>query len=109
MDIDAIESPNWLASLKSLKKVTKPESEPSTPLDVKGDSTTTPNVKPKKKNKKKKNIIIKNFDPNRKPDPERWLPKYERAGFKVKKVRSKTRGLDVGKGTQGTSSEASAV
>jgi signal recognition particle subunit SRP72 len=110
LDLDAIESPNYLASLKNIKRGTKGDSETPTPKETKPEAPTTPFLKPKKK--KKKNKPVKDFDPEKVPDPERWLPRYERTGYKTKKPRSKTRGQAqdvVGKGTQGVSSEASAV
>jgi len=61
----------------------------------------------KKKKKKKKKPIPANYDPNRNPDPERWLPKYERSTYKAKKTRSKAKNADVGKGTQGADTAAS--
>lgn len=44
----------------------------------------------KKSRKKKKNPQPKNFDPTKKPDPERWLPKKERAAYK--KLHGESRG-----------------
>lgn len=38
------------------------------------------------------------------PDPERWLPRHQRTGWKRKKDR---RIKDVGKGTQGAATGAS--
>lgn len=39
------------------------------------------------KKKKKRVRLPKDYDPNVMPDPERWLPKHERKGFK--KMRNK--------------------
>ncbi|KAJ3298444.1 Signal recognition particle core component [Borealophlyctis nickersoniae] len=50
-----------------------------------------------KKKRKRKPKLPKNFDPNVQPDPERWLPKRERAAF-AKKGKHRR---DVGKGPQG--------
>lgn len=68
------------------------DSNPSTPK-------TDDSVKRKKKHKKGK--LPKNYDPNVAPDPERWLPKYERTGYRKKRDR---RTKDVIKGSQGTAS-----
>jgi len=38
-----------------------------------------------KKPRKRKPFVPKNFIPNFKPDPERWLPKYERSNYKAKR------------------------
>jgi signal recognition particle subunit SRP72 len=45
--------------------------------------------------------LPKYFDPNAKPDPERWLPKQERTGYRKKKDR---RVKEVMKGSQGMAS-----
>ncbi|ORY95441.1 hypothetical protein BCR43DRAFT_557592 [Syncephalastrum racemosum] len=44
----------------------------------------TPQVKKNKNKKKRKPLLPKNYDPNNAPDPERWLPKYERSSYRVK-------------------------
>jgi signal recognition particle subunit SRP72 len=54
----------------------------------------------KKKNKKKKVILPKNYNPTIAPDPERWIPLRERSYYKGK--RNKKRGQAIGKGTQGS-------
>ena len=69
-----------------------------------------------KQNKKKKKRYPKNFDPKNpgpEPDPERWLPKYQRSKFKkiMKKKGGRTQGdAVIGKETvasfKGTSSTA---
>lgn len=47
----------------------------------------------------------KNYDPNVPPDPERWLPRHERSGFRKKRDR---RNRDAAmKGTQGAATGAS--
>ncbi len=54
----------------------------------------------RRKNRKRKKKIPKNADPDITPDPERWLPKFERSTYKKKKdKRAKER--DIGRGTQG--------
>ncbi|KAI8816789.1 uncharacterized protein EV422DRAFT_269307 [Fimicolochytrium jonesii] len=47
--------------------------------------------------RKRKPILPKNFDPNVKPDPERWIPKRDRAAF-ARKGKGKK---DIGRGSQG--------
>eukprot|EP01111_Echinosteliopsis_oligospora_P011898 TRINITY_DN4023_c0_g2_i2.p1 TRINITY_DN4023_c0_g2~~TRINITY_DN4023_c0_g2_i2.p1 ORF type:complete len:623 (+),score=218.60 TRINITY_DN4023_c0_g2_i2:105-1973(+) len=49
-----------------------------------------------KKKKKKKIRLPKNYDPKVKPDPERWLPKWQRSYFKKKQKKNQ-----IGKGSQG--------
>lgn len=47
----------------------------------------------------------KNYDPDVPPDPERWLPRHERSGFRKKRDR---RNRDAAmKGTQGAATGAS--
>lgn len=41
-------------------------------------------MKINKKKKKRKPLLPKNYDPSVPPDPERWLPKYERSSYKAK-------------------------
>lgn len=57
----------------------------------------------KGKQRKRKGKLPKNYDANAAPDPERWLPRYERTGYKKKRDR---RVKEVMKGSQGTSSGA---
>lgn len=99
-----LESPNWLANVKLAKRNRAENDSPSTPQV----SSASNEAKKKKKKKKCKSKQPKECDPNRQPDSERWLPKYERTGYRPKK--SRTRGkVDVGKGTQGADSAASAI
>ncbi|XP_039614154.1 signal recognition particle subunit SRP72 [Polypterus senegalus] len=60
----------------------------------------------KKKKKKKKGKLPKNCDPKVAPDPERWLPMRERSYYRGKKKGKKKE--QIGKGTQGATSGASA-
>ncbi|RHZ81438.1 hypothetical protein Glove_120g197 [Diversispora epigaea] len=50
-----------------------------------------------KKKKKRKPLLPKNYDQNAQPDPERWLPKYERSTYKAKGKRKQ----QLSKGPQG--------
>ncbi|XP_066259038.1 signal recognition particle subunit SRP72 [Euwallacea similis] len=68
----------------------------STPSTPRSDS----DGKRKRKHKKRKGKLPKNYDSTVQPDPERWLPKHERIGFKKKRDR---RNKEVIKGSQGTS------
>ena len=92
IDVDQLETSNWSLGAKYVKKTTKTE----TP-NVDSNSKTE-----KKKNKKKKTKLPKNYDPKAEPDPERWLPRYQRSTYKKKKDK---RGQAVGKGTQGAVGE----
>ncbi|KAI8814845.1 hypothetical protein BJ742DRAFT_750619, partial [Cladochytrium replicatum] len=76
----------------------KSEAQPSTELAE--DNVGGTPVKPKKK-RKRKIRLPKNFDPNAPPDPERWLPKYERSAFLKKAGKRKEKEKDIGRGPQG--------
>lgn len=93
VDVDNLETSSWTMGVKYVKK-----SGPATPAASSGDLIL------KKKKRKRKGKLPKNYDPNVDPDPERWLPKRERTAFKKRKDR---RGAAaVGKGTQGAVSGA---
>ncbi|VDM47444.1 unnamed protein product [Toxocara canis] len=55
----------------------------------------------RKRKRKRKVILPKNYDPKVPPDPERWLPKQERTAYK-KKLNKKHKDREIGRGTQGT-------
>jgi len=105
-DIDAAESETSVGGIKYVKKSARGGTgDPASPVSssVAAAGAGAPATR-KKSKKKKKTKLPKNYDPNRSVDPERWMPRYERSGYKPKKAR---RGrADVGKGTQGVSSEA---
>lgn len=94
-EIDELEATNWMMIAKAVKKKpTKSDQSPGTP-------GTADCVQKIKKKRKRKGKLPKNCDPNGKPDPERWLKKHERTGYRKKKDR---RVKEVMKGSQGTSS-----
>lgn len=61
----------------------------------------------KSRKRKHKNPVPKNFDPNAKPDPERWIPKKMRAAY-LKKMRRKMKDQP-SRGPQGAVEEAPVV
>lgn len=88
VDVDALESQagNTLANTK---------------LDVDGQPSKA-DEKKKKKKRKRKPRYPKGFDPENPgppPDPERWLPKWQRA--ENKKMRKKKKEKDATRGSQG--------
>lgn len=92
-EIDNLESTNWMMSTKAAKKTaSKGDQSPGTP-----GSELTQKQK-KKSHRRRKGKLPKNADPDGVPDPERWLPKYERSGYRRKRDR---RAKDVIKGSQG--------
>ncbi|XP_022169731.1 signal recognition particle subunit SRP72 [Myzus persicae] len=94
-DIDLLENTNWMMGSKLIKKSTlKP--------DFAGSKTDVE----KKRKKKRKIILPKNFNPDVPPNPERWLPRHERTGYRKKKDR-RSKETGIGKGTQGASNVSS--
>jgi len=93
-EIDELEATNWMMIAKAVKKKTvKSDQSPGTP----GSEGALKKIK----KRKRKNKLPKYYDEAAKPDPERWLPKQERTGYRKKKDR---RQKEVMKGSQGTSS-----
>ncbi|XP_065166008.1 signal recognition particle subunit SRP72 [Atheta coriaria] len=88
VDLDTLESNVWLTAKKSA-------------TTSKVDISPGPIEKKKRKHRKRKGKLPKNYDANSAPDPERWLPRYERSGYRKKRDR---RMKDVIKGSQGTAS-----
>nr|CAD7400517.1 unnamed protein product [Timema cristinae] len=101
IDVEALELSNWMMKSKVAKKAAakiepSPGSKPGTP----GDEL----IQKKKSKRKRKGKLPKNCDLNSTPDPERWLPRHERTGYRRKKDK---RNKDIGKGTQGTTTGTS--
>lgn len=90
-NVDELEENDWIIYGQKYKK-----------KDVKNEDEVAKKM-PKHK-RKRKVILPKNYDPNVQPDPERWLPKAERSGYK-KKVNKKYKDDDVGRGTQGAAND----
>ncbi|KDR23740.1 signal recognition particle subunit SRP72 [Zootermopsis nevadensis] len=99
-DVDALETSNWMMGTKVIKRtVAKVEPSPGSKPGTPGNELIQ-----KKAKRKRKGKLPKNYDSNVTPDPERWLPKHERTGYRKKKDR---RNKDIGKGTQGAATGAS--
>lgn len=93
-EIDELEATNWMMIAKAVKKkASKSDQSPSTP--------GSEGAQKKIKKRKRKNKLPKYFDEKSTADPERWLPKQERTGYRKKKDR---RVKEVMKGSQGTAS-----
>ncbi|XP_026485848.2 signal recognition particle subunit SRP72 [Vanessa tameamea] len=96
IDVDALESSKWMMGAKVVKKTvqSKQEQSPGTPGSELGQKTKT--------RRKRKTKLPPNADLSKPPDPERWLPKYERTAYR------KRRGIrrDVIKGSQGMTTNA---
>lgn len=93
IDLNMLEMADMIGSFRFSKKMMKQTLE-------EGGEVKEEIVKKKKTRKKKKGKLPKNYNPEVDPDPERWLPRWERSTFKHKKMK---RGANtVGKGTQGS-------
>uniref|UniRef100_A0A182N613 Signal recognition particle subunit SRP72 n=1 Tax=Anopheles dirus TaxID=7168 RepID=A0A182N613_9DIPT len=102
-EIDALEATNWMMIAKAVRR-----KQPGTGGRTTGDQSPgvgTPSADQqqarKQKRKKRKGKLPKNYIIGVQPDPERWLPRYERAGYRKKRDR---RVKEVIKGSQGTAS-----
>ena len=101
VDVDALESGAFLGTKGAAKKVGKvalASPKPKTPGEKEGEEDLV--VKKKKKKKRKKRHMPKNYNPDVDPDPERWLPKRERTGYR--KTRKERRKGEKFTGAQGT-------
>lgn len=97
-EIDALEATNWMMSTKAAKKtVTKADQSPSTP-------GSEPAKTRKRTHRKRKPRLPKSYNAEVAPDPERWLPKYERSNYR--RTKRDRRNKDVIKGSQGMSTGA---
>ncbi|VEN64493.1 unnamed protein product [Callosobruchus maculatus] len=95
VDIEALLVSTLNAPTYSKKSpAVKQDSLPSTPRDEGKKKKTD-------KHKKRKGKLPLNYDPNVGPDPERWLARHERTGYRKKRDR---RSKEVIKGSQGTTS-----
>ncbi|XP_015121860.1 signal recognition particle subunit SRP72 [Diachasma alloeum] len=98
IDVDALETSNWVIGMKVVKKKVEPS-----PGKI---GTGTSGERERKKNKRKrKGNLPKNYDASSAPDPERWLPRHERSGFRKKRDR-RNRDATM-KGTQGAAAGGS--
>lgn len=94
INVDNLEESDWILYGEKYKQKKEAKSE------VEDTEIVTRKLKNRKR--KRKIRLPKNYDPNVPPDPERWLPKQERAAYK--KRQKKNRDRDVGRGTQGSTS-----
>lgn len=94
IDAESLENlPIYKAASATAASATLPEGTPAPAVVRKGRNSEK--KKAKKKNKKKKKLG-KTYDPNAKPDPERWLPKHERSYYKRRKRRNEPERLGRG-------------
>lgn len=91
---DELESGAWLTAKKSAVVGGSKDLSP-------GSNQDAQSKKKRRKSCKRKGKLPKNYEAGATVDPERWLPKYERTGFRKKRDR---RMKDIIKGSQGTAS-----
>lgn len=102
MDVDTLESTSWSLGTKYARKLAGASGAGDKPVGP--EDATDRNGLKKRSKKKKKRPLPKNYDPTCDPDPERWLPKWQRSTFKNRK-RDKRGAGAIGKGTQGSTAE----
>jgi signal recognition particle subunit SRP72 len=98
-EVDALEASGAAGARKNATE--KDAAIPTTAAKRKAADGAAGGEKRKKKRKRKVRYP-KGFDPENPgplPDPERWMPKWQRA--EMKKLRKKRKDKDVGKGSQG--------
>lgn len=96
VDVDALESSSFLGA-KVAKKTPRPGGVASPKPNEEGKD-----ILKKKSKKKKKKRMPKNYNPNVDPDPERWLPRRERTGYrKPKRDRRRAEKFTGAQGTAG--------
>lgn len=101
VEIDALEATNWMMSTKAAKKTgtssSRGDQSPGTP-------GSEPQKLKKRAHRKRKPKLPKSYNADVAPDPERWLPKYERSNYR--RTKRDRRNKDVIKGSQGMSTGA---
>merc|ERR1719232_1017949 len=94
IDVDSLEASATLSRYGKRPGMASPK--PQTPEQQK-EAADLSKAKKKKKRKKK---MPKNYNPNVDPDPERWIPKRERTGYR--RTRKERRKGEKFTGAQGT-------
>ena len=79
-----------------------PAPEVAKAADEPAAAATEQVAKPKRRRKKRPGKLPKDYNPAIAPDPERWLPKYERSEYKRKHRKRAGLHYQVARGTQGS-------
>ncbi len=101
VDVDSLESGAFLGAKGAARRVGAAGAKgaaspkPKTPGEAEEEG-----IIKKKKKKRKKRHMPKNYNPDVDPDPERWLPRRERTGYR--KTRKERRKGEKFTGAQGT-------
>jgi len=99
IDVDVLESSSFV-SAKYGKKTPRP-GDPITPKVSSVSPGDAQEMEQKKKKRKHKKKLPKNYSANVDPDPERWVPRRERTGYR--RTRKERRKGEKFTGAQGTS------
>lgn len=110
VDVDALETSTFLGAKHATRAAATVGGGKATPgqnkiMSPKASRVATAdeneNRAMKKKKKRKNRHVPKNFNPDVDPDPERWLPRRERTGYRKPK-RDRRKGAEKFTGAQGT-------
>lgn len=88
--VPAAPAPQQASPAKRKRKLDKIDSGDAAPEDAKATAVT----QSPQQHKKKKARLGKNYDPNVKPDPERWLPLRDRSNYRPKNKKGKKKAAD---------------
>jgi len=98
VDVDALEAAAFLGA-KSVRRAGAGSAASPKPKSPEADKDQQ-EAAAKKKKKRRRRIMPKNYNPDVDPDPERWLPRRERAGYR--RTRKERRKGEKFTGAQGT-------
>ena len=104
VDVNLLESSSWSAGVKYVKK-TLVNAAGGDNLNSKKALRRGQEEKVKRK-RKRKIRLPKDFNANVKPNPERWIPRWQRSTYRKRK---NDRKFNVGKGTQGSTAVSAAT
>jgi len=100
-----VSSPTSAPATAAPPPVPQPKAPKKSKYDKDPNAPPKPWVEKPKKTVKRKNKPPKNLDPSKVADPERWKPKYERAGYKPRRVKGR---MDHDQGNRGAQGSVSA-
>lgn len=92
--VPAFPAPQLAASPARKKRKVDQAEGGDTAAETAKVSTSTQAQPPQQPPKKKKPRLGKNYDPNTKPDPERWLPLRDRSNYKPKNKKGKKKAAE---------------
>lgn len=92
VDVDELERSDWILYGERYRQKKDNKQEQADAEIITG--------KLRKRKRKRRTILPKNYDPKVPVDPERWLPKQERTAYK-KRLNKRHKDREIGRGTQG--------